>query len=144
MLQAVDRTPNGKKIAADKAGVAVTDHGFINVDIQMRTKVPYIFAIGDIVGQPQRAAFTDPMKKGLFPWTESGRAIATASTSVSPSCCMTIARKHMVTARFSAAAWRRRLRMAVARMCRRCARSLGGRRISADPILRVGRPNLAG
>ena len=52
VLQAVGRTPNGKKIAADKAGVAVTDRGFINVDIQMRTNVPHIFAIGDIVGQP--------------------------------------------------------------------------------------------
>jgi dihydrolipoamide dehydrogenase len=51
----VGRTPNGKKIAADKAGVAVTDRGFINVDIQMRTNVPHIFAIGDIVGQPMLA-----------------------------------------------------------------------------------------
>ena len=41
VLQAVGRTPNGKKIAADKAGVAVTDRGFINVDIQMRTNVPH-------------------------------------------------------------------------------------------------------
>ncbi len=49
------RSPNGKKIAADKAGVAVTDRGFINVDIQMRTNVPHIFAIGDIVGQPMLA-----------------------------------------------------------------------------------------
>ena len=47
--------PNGKKIAADKAGVAVTDRSFINVDIQMRTNVPHIFAIGDIVGQPMLA-----------------------------------------------------------------------------------------
>ena len=131
VLQAVGRTPNGKKIAADKAGVAVTDRGFINVDIQMRTNVPHIFAIGDIVGQPMlahkavheahvaaeviagelqgnkelaaaafnarvipRVAYTDPevawvgltedqakaqgikVKKGLFPWTASGRAIA--------------------------------------------------------------------
>ena len=131
MLQAVGRTPNGKKIAADKAGVAVTDRGFINVDIQMRTNVPHIFAIGDIVGQPMLAhkavheahvaaeviagelqgnkelaaaafnarvipsvAYTDPevawvgltedqakaqgikVKKGLFPWSASGRAIA--------------------------------------------------------------------
>jgi dihydrolipoamide dehydrogenase len=51
----VGRTPNGKKIAADKAGVAVTDRGFIDVDIQMRTNVPHIFAIGDIVGQPMLA-----------------------------------------------------------------------------------------
>ena len=49
------RTPNGKKIAAEKAGVAVADRGFINVDIQMRTNVPHIFAIGDIVGQPMLA-----------------------------------------------------------------------------------------
>ena len=132
VLQAVDRTPNGKKVAADKAGVADTDRGFINVDIQMRTNVPHIFAIGDIVGQPMLAhkavheahvaaeviageqqgsielaaaaafntrvipsvAYTDPevawvgltedqakaqgikVKKGLFPWAASGRAIA--------------------------------------------------------------------
>jgi len=131
VLQAVGRTPNGKKIGADQAGVAVTDRGFINVDIQMRTNVPHIFAIGDIVGQPMLAhkavheahvaaeviagelqgkpelaaaafnarvipsvAYTDPevawvglteeqakaqgikVKKGLFPWSASGRAIA--------------------------------------------------------------------
>ena len=131
VLQAVGRTPNGKKLAADKAGVAVTDRGFINVDIQMRTNVPHIFAIGDIIGQPMLAhkavheghvaaeviageiqgnkelasaafnarvipsvAYTDPevawvgltedeakakgikVKKGLFPWSASGRAIA--------------------------------------------------------------------
>jgi dihydrolipoamide dehydrogenase len=55
VLVAVGRTPNGNKIAADKAGVAVTDRGFINVDRQMRTNVPHIFAIGDIVGQPMLA-----------------------------------------------------------------------------------------
>jgi dihydrolipoamide dehydrogenase len=131
VLQAVGRTPNGRKIAAEQAGVAVTDRGFINVDIQMRTNVPHIFAIGDIVGQPMLAhkavheahvaaevaagellgnpelaaaafnarvipsvAYTDPevawvgltedqakaqgikVKKGLFPWAASGRAIA--------------------------------------------------------------------
>ncbi|RIX84799.1 dihydrolipoyl dehydrogenase [Acidovorax cavernicola] len=131
VLQAVGRSPNGKKIGAEKAGVAVTDRGFINVDIQMRTNVPHIFAIGDIVGQPMLAhkavheahvaaeviageqkgdkelssaafnarvipsvAYTDPevawvgltedqakaegikVKKGHFPWTASGRAIA--------------------------------------------------------------------
>ncbi len=131
VLQAVGRTPNGKKLAAEKAGVVVTERGFINVDIQMRTNVPHIFAIGDIVGQPMLAhkavheahvaaeviagelqgnkelaaaafnarvipsvAYTDPevawvgltedqakaqgikVKKGLFPWTASGRAIA--------------------------------------------------------------------
>ena len=52
VLQAVGRSPNGKKIGADKAGVAVTDRGFIPVDVQMRTNVPHIFAVGDIVGQP--------------------------------------------------------------------------------------------
>lgn len=131
VLQAVGRSPNGKKIAADKAGVTVTDRGFIPVDIQMRTNVSHIFAIGDIVGQPMLAhkavheahvaaeviagelqgdkalasaafnarvipsvAYTDPevawvglteeqakaqgvkVKKGLFPWNASGRAIA--------------------------------------------------------------------
>ena len=55
VLQAVGRKPNGNKIAADKASVAVTDRGFINVDIQMRTNVPHIFAFGDIVGQPMLA-----------------------------------------------------------------------------------------
>jgi dihydrolipoamide dehydrogenase len=131
VLQAVGRTPNGKKIAADKAGVKVSDRGFIDVDIQMRTNMSHIFAIGDIVGQPMLAhkavheahvaaeviagelqgntelaaaafnarvipsvAYTDPevawvglteeqakaqgikVKKGLFPWSASGRAIA--------------------------------------------------------------------
>ncbi len=131
VLQAVGRVPNGKRIAAEKAGVAVSDRGFIAVDIQMRTNVPHIFAIGDIVGQPMLAhkavheahvaaeviagellqdaalskaafnarvipsvAYTDPevawvgvtedeakaqgmkVKKGLFPWSASGRAIA--------------------------------------------------------------------
>jgi dihydrolipoamide dehydrogenase len=123
VLQAVGRSPNGRKIGAEKAGVAVTDRGFIPVDIQMRTNVPNIFAIGDIVGQPMLAhkavheghvaaeaaageksafnarvipsvAYTDPevawvgltedqakaqgiaIKKGHFPWTASGRAIA--------------------------------------------------------------------
>jgi dihydrolipoamide dehydrogenase len=131
VLQAVGRTPNGKKVAAEKAGVAVTERGFIDVDVQMRTNVPHIFAIGDLVGQPMLAhkavheahvaaevaagvllgdahlsksqfdarvipsvAYTDPevawvgltedqakaqgikVKKGLFPWTASGRAIA--------------------------------------------------------------------
>jgi len=123
VLQAVGRVPNGKRIGADKAGVIVGDRGFIPVDVQMRTNVPHIFAIGDIVGQPMLAhkavheahvaaevaaghkaafdarvipsvAYTDPevawvgvtedeakarglkVKKGLFPWNASGRAIA--------------------------------------------------------------------
>jgi dihydrolipoamide dehydrogenase len=123
VLQAVGRVPNGKRIGAEKAGVIVGERGFIPVDIQMRTNVPHIFAIGDIVGQPMLAhkavheahvaaevaaghkaafdarvipsvAYTDPevawvgvtedeakakgmkVKKGQFPWTASGRAIA--------------------------------------------------------------------
>ncbi|MDC8759009.1 dihydrolipoyl dehydrogenase [Janthinobacterium fluminis] len=55
VLVAVGRSPNGKKLAADKAGVSVTERGFINVDGQMRTNVPHIFAIGDLVGQPMLA-----------------------------------------------------------------------------------------
>jgi len=55
VLVAVGRSANGNKIGADKAGVAVTERGFINVDTQMRTNVPHIFAIGDLVGQPMLA-----------------------------------------------------------------------------------------
>jgi dihydrolipoamide dehydrogenase len=55
VLQAVGRSPNGKKVGADKAGVIVTDRGFIPVDAQMRTNVAHIFAIGDVVGQPMLA-----------------------------------------------------------------------------------------
>ena len=55
VLVAVGRSPNGKKVAADKAGVLVSDRGFIAVDSQMRTNVPHIFAIGDLVGQPMLA-----------------------------------------------------------------------------------------
>jgi len=54
-LMSVGRTPNGKKIGADKAGIAVTDRGYISVDNQMRTNVPHIYAIGDIAGQPMLA-----------------------------------------------------------------------------------------
>ncbi|HSN31210.1 MAG TPA: dihydrolipoyl dehydrogenase [Ideonella sp.] len=131
VLQAVGRTPNGRRIGADKAGLAVDERGYLRVDAQRRTNVPHIFAIGDIVGQPMLAhkavheghvaaevaagelhgddklarvafdarvipsvAYTDPeiawvgvtedearasglkLKKGHFPWTASGRAIA--------------------------------------------------------------------
>ena len=55
VLVAVGRTPNGGKLGADKAGVKVTDKGFIEVDKQLRTNVEHIFAIGDIVGQPMLA-----------------------------------------------------------------------------------------
>ncbi|MBB6241204.1 dihydrolipoyl dehydrogenase [Rhodanobacter sp. MP1X3] len=55
VLVSVGRSPNGGKIGADKAGVSVSDRGFIAVDNQMRTNVPHIFAIGDLVGQPMLA-----------------------------------------------------------------------------------------
>ncbi|KFZ36196.1 dihydrolipoamide dehydrogenase [Shewanella mangrovi] len=55
VLVAIGRTPNGKLIDADKAGVKIDERGFINVDKQMRTNVPHIFAVGDIVGQPMLA-----------------------------------------------------------------------------------------
>jgi dihydrolipoamide dehydrogenase len=55
VLQSVGRTPNGRKIGADRAGVTVDERGFIRVDSQMRTNVPHIFAIGDLVGQPMLA-----------------------------------------------------------------------------------------
>ena len=55
VLVAVGRSPNGAKVSADKAGVIVTERGFIPVDKQMRTNVPHIFAIGDLVGQPMLA-----------------------------------------------------------------------------------------
>ena len=55
VLVAVSRTPNGGRINAEAAGVAVDERGFIAVDKQMRTNVPHIFAIGDVVGQPMLA-----------------------------------------------------------------------------------------
>lgn len=55
MLVAIGRVPNGKNLDAGKAGVEVDDRGFIRVDKQLRTNVPHIFAIGDIVGQPMLA-----------------------------------------------------------------------------------------
>ncbi len=55
VLVAAGRAPNGKNISAEKAGIAVSDRGFIEVDRQMRTNVPHIHAIGDIVGQPMLA-----------------------------------------------------------------------------------------
>jgi dihydrolipoamide dehydrogenase len=55
VLMAVGRRPNGKEIAADKAGVVVNERGFIPVDRQQRTNVGHIFAIGDIVGDPMLA-----------------------------------------------------------------------------------------
>ena len=55
VLVSVGRAPNGGKLDAEKAGVRVGERGFIDVDAQMRTNVPHIFAIGDLVGQPMLA-----------------------------------------------------------------------------------------
>jgi dihydrolipoamide dehydrogenase len=55
VLGAVGRSPNGAKIGAERAGIVVTDRGFIPVDAQMRSNVSNIFAIGDVVGQPMLA-----------------------------------------------------------------------------------------
>ena len=55
VLVSIGRTPNGKLIDAEKAGIAVNDWGFIEVDKQQRTNVDHIYAIGDIVGQPMLA-----------------------------------------------------------------------------------------
>jgi dihydrolipoamide dehydrogenase len=55
ILISVGRTPNGKKIGAEKAGVAVTERGFVESDDQMRTNVPHIYSIGDIRGNPMLA-----------------------------------------------------------------------------------------
>ena len=55
VLQAVGRAPNGRKISAERAGVAVNERGFIAVDQQLRTNVSHIHAIGDVVGQPMLA-----------------------------------------------------------------------------------------
>jgi dihydrolipoamide dehydrogenase len=55
VLVAVGRVPNGRAISAEKAGIVVNERGYIPVDRQMRTNVPHIFAIGDVVGQPMLA-----------------------------------------------------------------------------------------
>lgn len=55
VLVSVGRTPNGQLIDAQKAGIAVDERGFIATDRQMRTNIPHIFAIGDVVGQPMLA-----------------------------------------------------------------------------------------
>jgi dihydrolipoamide dehydrogenase len=55
ILVSVGRTPNGRRIGAENAGVAVDERGFIAVDSQMRTNVPHIYAIGDLAGQPMLA-----------------------------------------------------------------------------------------
>ena len=64
MLVAVGRVPNGRRIDAEAAGVAVDARGFIAVDKQLRTNVPHIFAIGDVVGQPMLAHKADARGQG--------------------------------------------------------------------------------
>src|SRR5207248_8407341 len=55
VLVAIGRRPNGRAVGADQAGVDVDDAGFIRVDRQMRTNVPHVYAIGDVVGGPMLA-----------------------------------------------------------------------------------------
>lgn len=55
ILSAVGRKPNGKLIGAEALGIEVTDQGFIPVDKQLRTNIPHIFAIGDVIGNPMLA-----------------------------------------------------------------------------------------
>ena len=55
MLVAVGRKSNGSLIGVDKAGVAIDERGFIGVDNQMRTNVPHIYAISDVIGNPMLA-----------------------------------------------------------------------------------------
>lgn len=69
LLVAVGRKPNGKLIAAEAAGVAVDECGFIAVDSQQRTNVAHIFAIGDVVGQPMLAHKAARPSSGRTPVT---------------------------------------------------------------------------
>jgi dihydrolipoamide dehydrogenase len=55
ILESAGRAPNGGKIGAEKAGVEITERGFIPVDKEMRTRAPHIFAIGDVTGNPMLA-----------------------------------------------------------------------------------------
>src|SRR5687768_1316073 len=55
VLVSVGRTPNGGNIGADKAGVQVTERGFIETDSQMRTNVPHIYATADVTKNPMLA-----------------------------------------------------------------------------------------
>ena len=117
VLQAVGRTPNGKKIAVEKAGMSVTDRGFINVDIQMRTNVPHMAAevvAGELQGNKELAsaafnarvipavAYTDPEVAWVGLTEDQAKAQG-------------------IKVKTRASVWRRRWRMAVARICRRHA-----------------------
>jgi pyruvate/2-oxoglutarate dehydrogenase complex dihydrolipoamide acyltransferase (E2) component len=102
VLQAVGRTPNGKKIAAEKAGVAITDRGFINVDFQMRTNVPH-----KAVHEAHVAA------EVIAGELQGNKEVAAAAFNA----------RDIPSVAYSApeVAWRRRLHAAVALMCRRRA-----------------------
>ncbi len=80
------RTPNGKKIAADKAGVAVTDRGLINVDIQMRTNAPQILAIGEIALAIEMGADAIDIGKTIHPHPTLGESIGMAAEVAHGSC----------------------------------------------------------
>jgi len=82
----VGRTPNGKKISAEKAGVAVTDRGFINVAIQMRTNVPHIFAIGEIALAIEMGADAVDIGKTIHPHPPLGESIGMAAEIAHGSC----------------------------------------------------------
>lgn len=75
VLQAAVYTANGRKIGAERSGVILSQRGFVHVDSQMRTSVPHIFAVGDIVGSPMqvhRAAHETRVVAGATGW--DGRA----------------------------------------------------------------------
>lgn len=85
ILSAVGRAPNGKKLAAEKAGVKVDDRGFIPVDKQNRTNVSHIFAIGDVVGQPMLA------HKAMPEGRVAAEVIAGKKSSFEPRCIPSVA-----------------------------------------------------
>ncbi|GLR71041.1 dihydrolipoyl dehydrogenase [Agaribacter marinus] len=85
VLVAVGRRPNGAKISAEKAGVNVDERGFINVDKQMRTNVPHIYAIGDVVGQPMLA------HKGVHEGHVAAEVIAGKKHYFDPKCIPSVA-----------------------------------------------------
>lgn len=85
VLVAIGRSPNGKLIGAEKAGINITDSGFIEVDKQLRTNVSHIYAIGDIVGQPMLA------HKGVHEGHVAAEVIAGKNCSFDPKVIPSIA-----------------------------------------------------
>ncbi len=78
ILVAIGRTPNGALIGAERAGINVTDEGFIEVDAQLRTNVPHIFAVGDVTGHPMLA------HKGTHAGRVAAEMIAKGKSSFRP------------------------------------------------------------